>query len=202
MLILNILLHLFLRPAVYRAFDLDTVLIIIILNQLVCAETLLTLLTVHQWIRKSAQMAAGYPCLGIHQNRTVHSYVVWAFLNKLLPPGFLYIVFKLNTQIAVIPGICKTAVDLRTRVYKTSVLGKSYDFFHCLFHDPCPLFLYTYCQQAPFRASLQYNAAYSLRRGFHCMNIPKGTALTYIADLFFRGNDPLARNTDRKTCFL
>ena len=35
-----------------------------------------------------------------------------------------------------------------------------------------------------------------------CMNIPKGTALTYIADLFFRRNDPLARNTNRKTCFL
>lgn len=35
-------------------------------RQLVSAETFFTLLTVHQRIGETAQMSAGYPCLGVH----------------------------------------------------------------------------------------------------------------------------------------
>ena len=48
----------------------------IILDQLVCAETLFTALTVHQRIREAAQMSGSYPCLRIHQDRAVNTYVV------------------------------------------------------------------------------------------------------------------------------
>jgi len=66
MLVFDVLLHLFLGPAVYRTFDLNAMLIVIIFDQLVSAETFFTLLTVHQRIGETAQMSAGYPCLGVH----------------------------------------------------------------------------------------------------------------------------------------
>ena len=44
------------------------------------------------------------------ENGAVHTHIVGILLHKLLPPGLLYIVFQLHTQIAVIPGVGKTAV--------------------------------------------------------------------------------------------
>ena len=66
MLFLNVFHHFFLRPAVYRALCLNAMLFIVVLDELICAETLFTLLTVHQRIRETAQVTAGYPGLGIH----------------------------------------------------------------------------------------------------------------------------------------
>ncbi len=132
--VFNVLLHLFLAPAVYGAFQGNAMLFIVVLNQLIGAETLLTLFAVHQGVRKSAQMSAGYPGLRIHQNGAVHTYVVGTLGDKLAPPGLLHIVLQLHAQISVIPGIGKSAVNLRPRVHKASCLGKSHDFFHCLFH--------------------------------------------------------------------
>ena len=108
--------------------------VVIILNQFVCAESLFTLLTVHQRVRESSQMSAGNPCLGIHQNSTVNAYVVGALHDELLPPGFLYIIFQFHTQVAIIPGIGQAAVNLRTWIHKAPVLGQCHDFLHCLFH--------------------------------------------------------------------
>ena len=47
MLVFDVLLHLFLRPAIYRTFHLNTMLIVVIFDQLISTETLFTLLTVH-----------------------------------------------------------------------------------------------------------------------------------------------------------
>ena len=138
----NKVLHLFLRPGVYRTFNLDMILCQVVFDQFVSAETLLTCLTVHQGIRKAAQMTRSNPGLGIHQNRTVNTYVVGAFLNKFLPPCFLYIVFQLYTKITIIPGVGKTAVNLGAGIYEASAFCQCYNFFHCLFHLRYPLFLY------------------------------------------------------------
>ena len=53
-------------------------------------------------------------------------------LNKLLEPCTLDVVLELNAQRAVVPGVCKTAVDLAACVYKAAVFAQSNDFFHCL----------------------------------------------------------------------
>ena len=59
-------------------------------------------------------------CLWIHKDGTVNTYVVRVFLNEFLPPCSFYVVLQLYTKISVIPCICKTSVNLRTRIYKSS----------------------------------------------------------------------------------
>ena len=141
--LIDVLLHLFLAPSIDRTLRSDAVLCHVILNQLISAETLLTSLTIHQRIRESTEMTGSYPGLGIHQNCTVNAYVVRALLNEFLPPSTLYVVLQLNAKIAVIPGICQSAVDLRSRIYKSTVLRQCYNLFHCFFHCPITSFFYT-----------------------------------------------------------
>ena len=47
-LLVDVVHHFFLRPAVHRTLGLDSMSSIVILNELICTEPLLTLLTVHQ----------------------------------------------------------------------------------------------------------------------------------------------------------
>ena len=131
----DIFLHLFLGPAVHRTLMLDAVFFHIVLDQLIRTETLMTAFAVHQRIGKTAQMSGRHPRLRVHQDRTVHAYIVGILLYKFLPPGSLNVVFQLHTQIAVVPGVSQTAVDLAARIYKPAVFSQSYDFLHCLFHE-------------------------------------------------------------------
>ena len=57
-------------------WQLNALLLTVILNQLICTETLVALLTVHQRICKAAKMSGCHPGLRIHQNRTVHADIV------------------------------------------------------------------------------------------------------------------------------
>ena len=91
-ILVNVLLHLLLGPGIHRSLGLNAVLFHIALNQLIRTETLLTSLTVHQRIGKASQMSGGNPGLRVHQDCTVHPYIVGTLLNKLLPPGFLYVI--------------------------------------------------------------------------------------------------------------
>ena len=125
MFVINLLLHLLLGPCVHGAFHLNAVFIVKILNQFVCAEPLLTLLTVHQGIGETAQVSAGHPCLGIHQDCTVNPHIVWAFHYKLLPPCLFYIVLQFHAKIAVVPGIGKAAVDFRAGIDGVSTVPES-----------------------------------------------------------------------------
>ena len=145
LMLLDEILHLFLAPAVYTAFDGNTVLLTEILDQLIRTETLMTFLTIHQRIRETAQMSAGYPCLGIHQDRTVHTYIIGALLNKLLPPCLFHIVLQLYAKVTVIPGICQASVNLGTGIYKTSCFRQGYDLLHCFFHVSTKPFLLYIC---------------------------------------------------------
>ena len=132
--------HLFLRPGIYASFNLDPMLCTVVLDQLICTETLMALLTVHQRIRKSAQVTRSYPCLRIHKNRTVYAYIVGRLLNKFLPPRSFYVVFQLHTQVSIVPGICQTTVNLRARIDESSGFCQSNNFFHCFFHNYSPKF--------------------------------------------------------------
>ena len=88
----------------------------------------------YERIRKASEMAAGHPCLGIHQNSTVNTYVIGIGGDEFLPPCFLYVILKFHTQIAIIPGICQTSINLGSRINETSRFGKCHNFFHCFFH--------------------------------------------------------------------
>ena len=150
-------LHLFVGPAVngtkrliicavssFVCFrDRDLILVAIILDQLVCAESFMAFLAVHQRIRERAKMTGCDPGLRIHEDCAVKTHVVWILLNKFLPPCFFYVILQLNAEITVIPCICKSAVDLGTRKNKSSGFRKRYNFIHRLFHNAqnSPLFI-------------------------------------------------------------
>ena len=135
-MLFNKVFHLFLRPCIYAAaFDFDAFFLTEILDQFICTETLMAFLTVHQRIGKSAEMTGSYPCLRVHQDRTVNAYVVRALHDEFLPPCFFHVVFQFNTERAVIPGICQAAVNFGTRIYKTSGFCYCHNFVHCLFHS-------------------------------------------------------------------
>ena len=127
--------HLLVGPAVDAAAEVDAVLSREILDQLVRAEALMALLAVHQRVREASEMAGGNPCLRIHENRAVDADVVRALLDEFLPPRLLDVVLQLNTEIAIVPRIRKAAVDLGTRIYKSSGFCERYDLVHRLFHD-------------------------------------------------------------------
>ena len=135
--------HFFLRPSIYRALQFNSVLLAEILNDLVCAETLMTFLTVHQRVREASQMSGCNPCLRVHQDCTVNADILGVFLNKFLPPCFFHVVFQLYTQRAIIPCVCQTAVNFGTGVNKASVFCQCYDFFHRFYcHLNSSLFLW------------------------------------------------------------
>ena len=131
--------HLFLVPSVHGTIQFYIVFFCKCFDQLIGTKSLMTFFTIHQRIGKAAQVSGCYPCLWVHQNRTVHTNIVFILLNKLLPPGFLNIVFQLDTKISVVPCICQSTINLRTRINKSASFCQSYDFFHCLFHSYPPI---------------------------------------------------------------
>ena len=105
----------------------------VLLYQLIRAEALLAALAVHERIGEAADVAGGDPCLRIHENGAVKTYVMSVFRYKLTPPCFLNVVFEFYTERTVIPCVCETAVYLRAGENVAAVFTKSYYFIHCLF---------------------------------------------------------------------
>ena len=105
----------------------------IVFNQLICAMARLARLAVHQRVGEAADMAGSDPNLGVHDDCAVEADIVLALLHKALPPRALDVVFELNAERAVIPRVCKTAIDLGTGVYKAAVFAECNDLVHCFF---------------------------------------------------------------------
>ena len=132
------ILHLLIAPSIHAAVKLNAVLLSKLLNELISTETLMTLLTIHQWIGKTSKMTGCNPCLWVHKNCTVNADIVLALTNKLLPPCLLYIVLQFYTEITIIPCVRKSAINLRSRIDKTSCLCECLNLLHCFFHDYPP----------------------------------------------------------------
>ena len=127
--------HLVVGPAVNGAVQRKIMFLRIVLNQIVRAESLAASLAVHKRIGKSSKMAGSNPGLGIHQDRAVNADIGRGLLHEFLPPCFLDIVLELNAEVAVIPGIRQSAVNLGAGIDKASRVAKSNDLIHCLFHN-------------------------------------------------------------------
>ena len=124
LVLLDIGLHLLVTPAVHTGLELYAVLRRVVLNQLICAEALVTALAVHERIREAADVTGGDPGLRVHENRAVYADVIRRLLDELLPPRSLHVVLEFNAEIAVIPGVRKTAVNFRAGIDKPSRLRK------------------------------------------------------------------------------
>lgn len=86
--------HFFLRKSVDGLFESFARLFAVILDKLVCAEALLTFAAVHERVGKAAEVTRSNPCLRIHENGRIKTYIVGAFGDEFLPPCFLDIVFS------------------------------------------------------------------------------------------------------------
>ena len=133
LMLINECLHLSLAERINTLAEIVVVLSTPVLNYLVGTETLLALLAVHQRIREAANMTRSNPGHRVHQDRGVKTYIVLALLHKFLAPCCLDVVLELNAERTVVPGVCKTAVNLRAGVYEAAALAERYDLFHCFF---------------------------------------------------------------------
>ena len=103
------------------------------LDELVGPVAHLAGLAVDEGIVEGGHMAGGHPHLGVHEDGGVQAHVVGVFLDKLLPPGPLDVVFQLHAQGAVVPGVGQAAVDLATGVDEAPALAQCHDLIHGLF---------------------------------------------------------------------
>ena len=113
------------------------------LNELVRAVPGVAALAVDQRIVEGRHVAGGHPDLRVHEDGGVETHVVGVFLHKLLPPRALDVVLQLHAERAVVPGVCKAAVDLGARVNKAPSLAQRHDLVHGFFgvfhaFPPCP----------------------------------------------------------------
>jgi len=72
-------------------------------------------------------VAGGLPDHGVHQDGAVESDDVIPHLDDILPPCFLYVVFELDSEGAVVVAACEAAVDLAGLEYEASSLAERDD---------------------------------------------------------------------------
>ena len=116
-----------------EAHGVDVDLGMLLTDELVGAVAGLAGLAVEQGIGEAGHMAGGDPGLGVHDDGGVQTHVVGALLNEFLEPGLLDVVLELNAEGAVVPGVCKTAVDLAARVHEAAVFAQCNDLVHGFF---------------------------------------------------------------------
>jgi hypothetical protein len=69
----------------------------------------------------------------VHEDIRIDLEAVVTLLDEALAPGFLYVIFKPCTKRAIVPSVCKTAVNFRPSKNVASVFTQGYDFIHCKF---------------------------------------------------------------------
>ena len=171
-MLVNVVEHLLICPAC-------NVCAVKILDELVCTVTGLALLAVHERVGEAADVTGSHPCLGVHKDSGVKTYVVGALLNELLLPSSFDIVLQLNAEGTVVPCVGEAAVDFTSGIYKASAFTERYDLVHSFFcchnnnHLLCPqanffpqwgILTVTFnyipyrgcCQEINFRLSLDY----------------------------------------------
>ena len=78
-------------------------------------------------------MTGSHPCLRVHQDSGVQSYIVLVLLNELLAPRVLDVGLELNAEGTVVPCVSESAVDLTAGVNEASAFAEGNDFVEGLF---------------------------------------------------------------------
>ncbi len=125
-LFFDIVCHLLVAPA-------GDVCAVEVLDKIICTVAGLALLTVHKRVAESAEMTRSHPCLGVHKDSCIKTDVILVFLNEFFEPCSLDVVFQSHAERAVVPCVCKTSVNFRTRIYKASAFAQGNDLFHSFF---------------------------------------------------------------------
>ena len=126
-------LHLGLREGVDGLRQLLAGLGTVVLDELIGAEALMALAAVHQRVGEAAEVAGSDPRLRVHEDRAVEADVIRVLLHELLPPGALDVVFHLDAEGAVVPGVGKAAVNFGASEHEAAVFAQSDELFHGFF---------------------------------------------------------------------
>ena len=102
-----------------------------VFDDFVRTESLFALLAVHKRVGEAAEMSGSYPCLRIHEDSCVKTYVIFILLDEFFPPCFFDVVFQLRAERTVVPCVGETAVDFASCVNKSSVFAESNYLIHC-----------------------------------------------------------------------
>ena len=102
-----------------------------VLDELVCAVTHFTGFAVDERIVERGDMAGGDPHLRIHENGGVEADIIRVFLDEFFPPGFFNVVFQLDAERTVVPGVGETAVNFGAGVYEAASFAERDDLIHC-----------------------------------------------------------------------
>ena len=113
---LDIVKHLFLCHSVCMSFGVK------IVDKVICTKTHLAFLAVKKRVGERCNVSACFPYSRVHEDVGVNFKTVPDFLYKAFSPGILYVVFKSCTQRAVVPCVCKSAVNVTACKNKTSAL--------------------------------------------------------------------------------
>ena len=109
----------------------------LVANELVGTMPGLAGLAVEQRIGEACHMAGRDPGLRVHDDGSVETDVVRAFLDELLEPGFFDIVLELYAERAIVPAVGKTAVNFAACEDKAAVFAQGHDHvqrFFGIFH--------------------------------------------------------------------
>ena len=113
-----------------KAHRIDIDLVVLLADELVGTVAGLAGLAVEQGVGEAGHMTGGYPGLGVHDDGCVKTDIVGALLNELLQPCLLDIVFELDAERAIVPAVCKTAVDLTAGIDISAVFAQGNDLVH------------------------------------------------------------------------
>ena len=108
-------------------------LMMLLTDQLIGAVAGLAGAAVQQRVREAGHMAGGHPGLRVHNDCGIQAHIIGALLHKLFQPCLFDVVFELNAQGAVVPAVCKAAVDLRAGEHIAPVLAETNDHIKGLF---------------------------------------------------------------------
>ena len=127
-------------------------------GEVVGAESLVAGAALDEGVGEAAEMTAGLPGFGVHEDGGVEGDGIVAELEHGPPPGVFDVALELGAEGAVVPGGVKAAVDFAALEEEAASLGEGEDFFHCYVGLSCG-------QGASREVDFGYE---SIKRGFGC----------------------------------
>ena len=98
---------------------------------LVRTEPSFAFLALDQGVGEPADVPAGLPHVGVHEDGRVDAVHVVATVDEHSPPDILDVVLERDSQGTVVPRAGEPAVDLRPRIDKAAAFCEGDQFFHC-----------------------------------------------------------------------
>src|SRR3989338_2162634 len=98
-----------------------------VFKKFIPAKSLPALATIDQRIGKPTDVAGGFPCLGVHQNRCIEPHHIVSPVHECLPPLPFHAVFHFYPKRSVVTCIGQPSVDFRSWKNKSPAFAEGDD---------------------------------------------------------------------------